>query len=302
MRVILVNRDHSLWEGGDKIKIENTMKNLRILGIDANYTYDVHTDYKADLVHLFHVSYPHCYKCLLNVKRQNLPLVVSTVYSGELLPRYKQQQILDTVSCIVFLSQGELKYVSNRLVVDQSKVKIIPNGVSRIYDQKPSRGTYVLNVGRIYPQKNQLALGLACQYLGLRLICVGEIIDEEYAVQVCDTGAYLLPNILQSELVQIYQNAHILACISTHEVQPNCVLEGGLCGANIVLSNRSCSFTTGFPNIWTCEPTPSGIISALLQAWKAPKSDVLRNIFLTFTWQNVAESLKEVYEEILNGR
>lgn len=295
----MLNRNHSLWEGGDKTKIEHTITELNRVGVQANYACDVNADYDVDLVHLFHISYPHSYSGFINTKRQNLPLVVSAVYSGETLPRNLQQKVVDYASRIVFLSQGEMDYVHSRLVIDQSKATIVKNGVSLVFDCRPKVGRYVLNVGRIYAQKNQLSLAQACRSLQLPLKCVGQVIDEQYAKDVCLAGAELLPNVAQTKLIPLYQNSQVLACVSTHEVQPNCVLEGGLCGANIVLTARCCSFGGDFPNMWICEPTPQGIATALQQTWEHPKTKDLKNIFRDWKWERVAARLRCIYEEVL---
>jgi len=299
MKVLMLNRDHSLWEGGDKKKIEYTITELNRIGIKARYTCDVNSDYDVDLVHLFHISYPHSYDGFTNTKRQNLPLVVSTVYSGETLSRTLQQEIVDYASRIIFLSQVELEYVQSRLSIDHGKALVVENGISPTFDRELKVGCYVLNVGRIYPQKNQLSLAQACQNLLLPLKCVGQVIDKQYAEEVRSAGAELCPNVPQKRLIPLYQNSQVLACVSTHEVQPNCVLEGGLCGANIVLTERCCSFSDDFPNIWMCEPTPQRIATALRQAWKHPKTEDLKNILREWTWESVAARLKGIYEEVL---
>lgn len=221
------------------------------------------------------------------------------MYSGEVIPRVLQQEIIDYASRIIFLSHGELEYVRKRLRIDPAKSVIVENGVSADFDREIKAGHYILNVGRIYQQKNQLSLALACRNLHLHLKCVGEIIDEQYAEEVRKAGAELLPNVPQSELVSLYQNSYVLACVSKHEVQPNCVLEGGLCGANIVLTSKCCSFTSGFPNIWICNPTAEGIVSALRKAWVCPKTDDLKRILKEWTWEKVAKKLKVIYKKVL---
>ena len=299
MKVLMINRDHSLWEGGDKRKVEHTISHLKKIGVNASYTCDSHSDYDADIIHLFHMSYPHSYDVCLNATRQRLPFIVSAVYSGERLPRSHQQEIVDSASRIIFLSEGELQYVRHRVTVDVFKVEIVKNGVSSDFHQEPKDGCYVLNVGRIYPKKNQLSLALACQRLGLPLKLIGQVMDKQYAREVSSYGAQILQNRHQIELIPFYQNARVLACVSLHEVQPNCVLEGGLCGVKIVLTRKCLSFTSGYPNIWLCDPTPDGIEVAIQEAWDSPKTDDLRRILSEWTWVKVARKLKGIYEEVL---
>ena len=159
----------------------------------------------------------------------------------------------------------------------------------------------MLNVGRIYPQKNQLNLALACQRLGLPLKLIGQVLDRQYAKEILTVGAEILSNMDQKELIPHYQNARVLACVSLHEVQPNCVLEGGLCGAKIILTSKCLSFTNGYPNIWICDPTIEGIEAALREAWDYPKTNDLKKVLCELTWEKVARKLKSIYEKVLLG-
>jgi len=269
------------------------------MGIDAFYTCDEDINFEADICHLFHISYETAYKAFLNVKKKNLKLLVSTIYSGDRIPHKSQQEIVDYASKAIFMSEGELGYVRENIKVPQNKVVIVKNGVSKIFDTELIDGKYVLCVGRVQPMKNQLNLAIACKKLGLDLKYVGEIIDTEYASKVLSIWGKWFPNRPQEGLVELYRQAQVVACPSEHEIQPNCVIEGGLSGANILLSDKSKSFLQGFPNIWLCKTDPKSIEKELISAWNSPKNEKLKNIFREWTWKDVAEKMGKIYEDVL---
>jgi len=295
----MVNRDHSLWEGGDRQQIEYTIRALKNLGINAEYSSNTAIQYDADIVHLFHMSYTTAYKAYLNARRQGLPLVVSSVYSDYNISILKQQAIIDYAAKVVFLSEGERHYVSLRVNIDTSKIEYVENGVSHLFDSLVGPGRYVLCVGRVQRKKNQLLLSRACRFLGLPCICVGQIMEKEYAHEVHKEGAKLIGNISHSDLVSYYRNAQVVACVSDHEIQPLCVLEGGLSGANILLTINSLTFTSGYPNIWTCEPELEPIVNMLRKAWYTPKNANLKYIFQKWTWDRVALKLNRIYNDVI---
>jgi len=296
----LVNRSPSLWEGGDRRKIGQLLRYLPGCGVDATFRSYLRGGEFADIIHIFHISYPSSYQAFQNINETKIPLIVSTIYSGEKIDRTQQQKIVDRASFVLCLSRREADYVCTRLVIERDKICIIPNGVDPIFDVEPMAGEYVLCVGRVHPQKNQLNLAKACKALRLPLMCIGQIMDANYAEQIESEGAMLLPNREQSELVSFYQKAQVVACVSKHEVHPNVILEGGVAGANILLTNQSLSFTDGLPNTWLCPTSVEGIASVLVEAWYAPKNNNLKHLLRERTWEKIAQSYAGIYRKTIN--
>ncbi len=300
MRVILVNREPSLWEGGDSRKVAQLLRLLPAYGVDATFRSVLDESIDCDLVHIFHCSFPTSHAAIQQIKRHShVPVVVSTIYSGESIPRAKQQAVIDHAAALICLSPGEGEYIAKRLFMDLRKVRFICNGVDPMFDVAPAEGKYVLCVGRIQEQKNQLQLALAARCLGLRLICVGQILDSNYAAAVEAAGAEILPNREQHALIQLYQHAQVLACVSTHEVHPNVVLEGGLAGLNIVLTSTSLSFTDRLPNVWLCGLSANEIAAPLAAAWNSPKDSRLKSLFKGRTWHKTAKEHADLYQHVL---
>lgn len=305
MKVALVNRDHSRWEGGDKIKVKAILSSLRERNIDVHYCPENLDGYDYDLVHLFHISYPYAFETLCQCRERHFPLVVSTIYSGEKILRASQQAIADYSSRLIFMSPGELDYVRSRININHEKVVFLENGIApAILHYKPGNNGFtapiVLCIGRIHPQKNQINLALACRRLRLPLVCIGQVMDISFARRLEKEGAWLLPHIGFDELSHWYRRAKVVACVSVHEVAPNIVQEAAMFGSNIVLTDKSCTFTDLVPLVWLCDPfSVDSITQAVDQASKTSRSSKLRELFKTRNWSSVATKLEDIYTTVL---
>ena len=83
MKVLMQNRISALSiPGGDTVQMRKTQEYLERLGIEVDINLDLEADIsKYDLVHLFNLNRIHeTYIQLLNAKRYNKPVVLSTVY------------------------------------------------------------------------------------------------------------------------------------------------------------------------------------------------------------------------------
>ena len=99
-------------------------------------------------------------------------------------------------------------------------------------------------------------------------------------------------------LAEAYRGAKVLACVSTLEMWPNVVAEGGLAGCNLVVSNGSMSFTD-LEGVYTCDPTIESIKQAVSEAYQADKTGELIPHFKQFTWEKAVDQLRDAYESII---
>lgn len=83
MKILMFGR-HELMEvgGGDKIQIENTAKELRILGIEVDISTSLNTDItQYDIVHIFQLDWtPETYLYAKKAKKYNKPVVLSPIH------------------------------------------------------------------------------------------------------------------------------------------------------------------------------------------------------------------------------
>lgn len=311
MRVLLQNRHPVTWIGGDQVQLEATQAALMILGVEAKFSPDVEpdlTDY--DLVHLFNLPAPWSYLQSLNAQRQGKTVILSTIYqvSDKAVPHSVQQQIVDYASKVICLSRGEIERMRRHLIVDGSKITIVPNGVGQSYrgngvepfELKNGR-EYVLCIGRI-DDKNQIRLARICRDLNVPLVLVGEMRHPRFVADLAEVKhpqcLYLGPR-SATDLISIYKGAKVVACVSNAEVFPSVVMEGGLAGCNIVLTKGSASMTD-WPNVEVCDPDEPGSIAAAISKQLAkPRDGRLVEMLSEYTWERAGEQIMAAYEEAL---
>jgi glycosyltransferase involved in cell wall biosynthesis len=83
MKILMVGRPE-LFEhyGGDRIQIENTVKELQKLGADVEISTDLNVDMKPfDIIHVFQLDWnPSCYFFIKKAKKLHKPIVFSPIH------------------------------------------------------------------------------------------------------------------------------------------------------------------------------------------------------------------------------
>ena len=320
MNILLTNRDHSLWSGGDSNKINHYMAHLPHLGHKVGYTYDVEDDWSNwDIIHTFHLGHEFSYKFYLEAVRTEKPFVISPIYfPNQSNPIPYRADMVEYASAIAFLSEGEKEAVKGIYVDDEGwelieeKAFIVPNGIDPIYATKGKKYThpgcpnedYILCVGRIDARKNQHLLAQACMEEDIPLLLVGEASytpesDSINALMKTTPLIWHEPAAPPEKLVEAYRGAKVLACPSTLEMWPNVVAEGGLAGCNLVVSSGSMTFTD-FPDVEVCDPNLASIRVAIRAAYDKPRRNTPEP-FTQFTWERAVKELNNLYEEVLSN-
>ena len=83
MKVLMIGRPGTFNNyGGDRIQIENTAKELRLLGVDVDISDNSTNDFsKYDLVHIFQLDWnPWCYSYVKAAKSQNKKIILSPIH------------------------------------------------------------------------------------------------------------------------------------------------------------------------------------------------------------------------------
>jgi len=318
MRVLLTNRDHTSWSGGDSNKIEHYQQKLLDIGITADYTSSVmYPDYNDyDIIHTFHLGHKFSYKFYLEAARLDKPFIISPIYfpHQENLPVYRNDMV-DYASALACLSHGEMEAVQDlykgagRSMV-KSKTYIIPNGIDPVFGDDGVKYVhpncpdedYVLCVGRLDARKNQHKLAQACKELDIPLLLVGqaaqpEVVEQTQTVADSWEGLWWERHAPHNRLAEVYRGAKVLACPSTLEMWPNVVAEGGLAGCNLVVGSGSMSFTD-LDFVHVCDDTVDSIKEAVSKAYNEPRRNV-KEPFDEYTWDRAASELKEMYESVL---
>jgi len=311
LKILFINRPKNTWVGGDYVQMEATAEALRKLGhtVDISETplpMPAKKMFDYDVVQIFNFSMPWAKLGVWASKTKNLKTVVSMIYhEGENFIDYPTQQIMfNAIDKAVFLTEGEIERVKRHLTVDENKCVIIENGLDLSWfeplDINGQTEPYALTVGRIEPFKGQLAVAQACQQLGIKYICVGEVVDRNYANQIEGAGGILVGKMFGEDLKKMYRACSVYVLASQAEVMPLTVMEAGSQKKNIVMSDH-CEW-----KIPCCEYVKHGDVEKIKEAIEKSlkKGDAIElyDKVKTMTWENVAKKLLEVYESIADDK
>jgi len=299
-RVLFQNRKKSYWQGGDYIQMEKTAEALRKLGLEVDISEESvvspDTIQNYDLVHLWNFSMPWTKYQLWVARKHKKPVVCSMIYheSDQFIPYELQQIMLNELSAQIYLTESEKDRVARRLN-PTGKTYVVPNGIDESWfeDLGVPKEDIVLTVGRVEHSKGQLAVARACRMLEIPCYCAGETMDESYAEEVKASGAILLGKLEPKELIKWYAKAKVFALVSKAEIFPLTVMEAMAQDCQIVLTETS----EWKPDVnYALYGDENSILSAIDTARHEAKN--YKNYVRQFTWERVAEQIKEIYENI----
>lgn len=307
LRVLYQNRPKHHWLGGDMIQLEKTMDAVKDK-IDGTFN-DQPLFTPAlllqmyDIVHLWNFSMEWTKYQIWAASRHKRKIVVSMIYhdTEAFIPYANQQIMADACDALIFLSKGEVVRARKHLTIPDEKIHIIPNGIDSFWLTKKAKKTkgegYVLTVGRIDGTKGQYETALACNQLGFKYVCVGEILDEEYARQCRIAGAELVGKKTHEELIPIYDNALMFVLASSTELFPLSVMEAGARGLNSVVTD-TCEWKD-IPNVEWCKwQDTDSIKDAISRTFTKESNKEFQKKLKTMTWKSVGNQVLQVYKKI----
>ncbi len=336
MRVLFVSYPHiGLNIGGLQVQIEETARYLQLAGIDILF-YNPWTDDlpNVDIIHLFSL-HPAIGEFGRIAKNRGKPVVVSSVLNIFDRPKLQLQlqvslakrsrgiftslkeanNLLHHASKVIALTDMEKSTICDAFDIKENKVKVIPNGVDEefgngnpdLFYDKYGLKDFILCVGRIEPRKNQLNLIKACNRGQWPLVLIGppNPAFPEY-MQKCKEEAGKNVSFLGSInhddplLKSAFYAAKVFSLVSYSEVYPITVLEAGIAGTRIVLTKNT-AFGEMFGNLITrTETNETSIYNAINSALDNDGYKELKNKISSFyTWNTVAEHIKNVYDEVI---
>lgn len=306
MKILFTNRPKDVWIGGDYIQMERTAEELKKIGVDVEIIESgllrpAIRIREFDIVHNFNFSMEWAkYSCWM-ANLHNKPWVSSMIYAetDQFVPYDKQQVMIDNCQAAVFLNEGELNRAKRQLTIKDEIVKIIPNGIDDFWFKqvrsKNEYGDYVLVVGRIEEFKGQLSVAKACKQMKLKCICVGERLYEDYAKEVENAGALILPPMGRDELIKMYKHAKCLVLASRAEIMSLAVMEAMAQNCPIVLTDHS---EWKPDNVSYCEYNNISSIKRGIKTEYGRKVNH-KELMKKYRWEEVAKSLKELYESLI---
>jgi glycosyltransferase involved in cell wall biosynthesis len=288
----------------------------------------------SDLLHVPHFNAPLLHRGPLVVSIMDVIHLSSPSYRRNVSTFCYARPMLNAVARkadhIVTVSAFSKRQIVNTLGVSDSKVSVIPCGVSREFFQPSSRVNsldaarrlgictpYLLYVGNLKPHKNVGTLLRAFAQLRKRklpqhsLIILGDdarwkssVVDEMGRLGIRD-AVTIIPYVPQSLLPKIYAAADLLVMPSTVEGFGLPVLEAMACGTPVIASNAaSLPEVAGDAALYFDPASPDDLA---LQIEGMLRSSELRAVLQRrgirrakqFTWQQSACGHRKLYNRIL---
>ena len=322
MRVLLQGRP-DLWAlpAGDTLLVRRTVAALRERGVAAQVSTELRPDLRGcDLVHLFNLSRIHELGLMAqHASEHGVPYVLTPMYwdleeymcrcpqaEGEEVLRWRRdlpwrRKVLSHARAVLTTGEAEAALLRSEGVPST----VVPLACDQ--EGRPAsasgEGAYVLCVGRITPQKNQLALIEALRPLGLPLVILGPVNDPWY-LRRCRAAAgeqvRFCGPARGTALGAAFVGARVHALASWYELPGLASLEAAVAGCNVVSTDRGTAAAYLGPHARYCDPgRPETIREAVLAAWREPRTGRAGRRLRRFSWSLTARRTLEVYRSCL---
>jgi len=323
--------------GGVQVRIKKIYELLsKENNIEVEYFCPMTTDITTcDIIHIFKLE-PEFYNLVRKAKSIGIKIVLSSIITTESSYKYKLyhyvlnrlpvmstykmiESILQNVDAVIVETKKESQFLIDNLKIQKSKVHIIGNGIdlndycgNEIFDKLGGRRDYVLQVGAIDRNKNQINTIRALAGTNLDLVLIGGPSDEKegyiekcraeaikYNVNVhflgwIDNGSPLLSS--------AYYNASVFVCPSFHETFGFVILEAAIAKCNIAMSSTLPILDYGiFEGCELFDPNnPIDMRKKIIKASKKNKTNSLRELTTSlFSWDAIIEKHIQLYYSLL---
>jgi glycosyltransferase involved in cell wall biosynthesis len=238
------------------------------------------------------------------------------------LDRDRLGEIVDAVDVLLPNSEAELGKLADWVGRDArtlaDKTRVVPSAIDRSLfgvDEDAARAArerygvsdFVLEVGKLSPNKNQRSLIDAMEDVDRPLVIVGQG-NSRYANDVKSLakrdGIHYIEQIPHDELVELYNAAAVHALPSFRDSPGLVSLEAGACGCELIVSEPAyCPVDEYFGDTaYRCDPYDTASIEhAVRRALDGDRNDEAfrQRIRDEFTWDNAGEQTLAAYRRIV---
>jgi glycosyltransferase involved in cell wall biosynthesis len=329
-------------DGGLQVQVRSTIDALQQLPLDVTLV-DPNRERldSFDVIHVFSAINGN-YRVIELAHELGVPVVLSSLLSPgwsrqaalrasiaeRLTGRLTQWQVqtsyaqtkraLQLADIVVALGEAEQKALVDGFRVDQSRIRLLPNGIgTQFFDadehifrsQTGIREPFVLMVGSISPYKNQLGLVRALARLDLPVVLVGQAQrqHQDYLRQLLAAPKVRWLGQLQHDdpvLASAYAAASVLALPSQGEVFPLCVLEALAAGTPVVMTDESAlSLPDSAFALKQLRWDDAGALCRAIEQFVAhpPARAEVRKLVQALTWQRAAQRIADIYRELAHA-
>jgi len=222
------------------------------------------------------------------------------------------QFLLDSADSILPNSLAEVDSLKRNFIIDNRKVRVIPNGVEPTFSdgneiEFKSRYGYedfILYVGRIEPRKNLVRLAEAADALGMELVLIGSSAGNDAYLERCVSRnrgrTHHIGTIdhKSSMLKSAYKSASVFVLPSWFETPGISAMEAAVSGCPVVVTSRGSTREYFGEYVEYCDPASvSSICAAIENASTKENVGKLRDSILdNYSWQRIGEMIVNTYK------
>lgn len=225
---------------------------------------------------------------------------------------------LQLASVVVALGASEKAAIEEGFLIDNTKVRVFPNGVSGslfeadgdLFRQRTGmRGGFVLMAGPISPYQNQLGMAQALSQLALPFVLLGEARerDQDYLRQVRAVRGVTCLGGLKHDgkmLASAYAAASVVVLPGQGDACARNVFEALAAGTPVVMNGACPAEITGSAFAlqqvhWDDPLAQQQAVMRLLA--EPPAREAVRALVRPFTWQRAASQLAHCYLDLLRN-
>ncbi len=330
MRVLFqIRGDYDRNVAGDSIIFQSIRRNLMNEGMEIHVSTEPNTNlFKYDLIHVFNsVRVSESYQFIKNAKIYNKKVVLTPIY-WDLRSYFHQTNQLDKLK-VWNRAEGKRKFMFNNadyilphclgeqeLIEKNYGIKgaCIPVSFGADMSMNEEKGNYlkakfgideyVLCVGRINLQKNQLSLIKALVKDNIPIVLVGAVNDKSYLNQCLKEGkgkVILLDKISRTDLSALYKNAKVHVSPSWVEYPGLVSLEAGIAGCKVVTTEAGSTKEVFRDYVNYCHPRDIGSIRrAIMTAYETKANKDFKNFIIeNYLWKDIVKAIKRIYYSII---
>jgi glycosyltransferase involved in cell wall biosynthesis len=311
--------------GGGEIQLRQNAAGLTKLGVrvDMFDLWNPALD-DADLVHYFSVQGGSMNFCSYVKLTKHMPLVISPVLwlTQENRDQFPLGEIHDLLHlCDRFLpnSETEARQLCQEFNLDPERACVVHNGVDEAFGRPISeeifrehfdvRDMFLLNVANIEPRKNQLRLAEVASDLGIDLVVLGHVRDEDYHRACRDMAGshwrWLGSVAHDSDLLKsAYRACELFVLPSLLETPGLAALEAAAAGAKVVVTSEGAARDYFGDFVSYVDPLSISEIRSGVEMGlgKTAGNELADHVLGNFTWRHVASQLHRAYLGVVSER
>jgi glycosyltransferase involved in cell wall biosynthesis len=318
-----------LAHGGIQIQIEQTLRALQAIGVDAEFMRWWDGCQTGDLIHFFGrmpvdqvrfaqkkgikvvvaelLTASGSHNPIQRVARRSFRWLAETLAPAPLAVAFNWETYRLADACVA-LTPWEKQLMHSKFGAGLEKIFVVPNGVEEVFFQSPKteRGPWLVCTATVTERKRVLELAEAAVSAQTPVWIIGRAYsDHDAYAQTFFQLAKTHPQLIRYEggindrakLAEIYRSARGFVLLSTMESLSLSALEAAACECPLLLSDLPWARSTFGAAASYCPVTNVAATAAVLKRFYAA-APALPLPPKPATWREVAEQLKAVFEKV----